>query len=104
MKTMTMVYYKPKPEYFYLYVEALKKISPDSYILTRDEEVIEIWIMDSIEDLTEAQPEGLDWLDEHRHMLQEYSRAEGHTRPYTAFIEQEPNFLTQTANLPKVCS
>ena len=95
MKTMTMVYYKPKPKYFDSYVKALKKISPNSYILTRDEEVIEIWIMDSIEELADAQPEGLEWLDDHRHMLQEYSAAEGHTRPYTAFIEQEPKFLTE---------
>ena len=47
--------------------------------------------MDSIEELTASQPEGLEWLDEHRYMLQEYSPEEGHTRPMTAFIEQEPS-------------
>ena len=91
MKTMTMIYYKPNPEHFDDFVGALKKISPGSYVLARDEEVIEVFIMDSIEELTASQPEGLEWLDEHRYMLQEYSPEEGHTRPMTAFIEQEPS-------------
>ena len=46
-----------------------------------------------IEELTDSQPEGLEWLDEHTYMLQEYSPEEGHTRPMTAFIEQEPSFM-----------
>ena len=86
MKTMTMIYYKPNPEYFDDFVAALKKISPGAYVLTRDEEVIEVFISDSIEELTDSQPEGLEWL-----MLQQYSPEEGHTRPMTAFIEQEPS-------------
>ena len=52
-----------------------------------------MFISDSIEELTDSQPEGLEWLDEHRYMLQEYSPEEGHTRPMTAFVEQEPSFL-----------
>jgi hypothetical protein len=94
MKTMTMVYFKPKPEYFEQYVEALKKSSPESYILTRDDEVIEIWLQPSVEKLAEQQSEALDWLDDHRYMLEEYSPEEGHTRPYTAFGEQEPSYIT----------
>ena len=95
MKTITMVYFKLKPEYFEQYVDALKKSSPDSYILTRDDEVIEIWLQPSVETLAEQQPEALDWLDAHRYMLEEYSREEGHTRPYTAFVEQEPTYIVE---------
>ena len=49
--------------------------------------------MDSIEELTDSQSEGLEWLDEHRYMLQKYSPEEGHTRPMTAFREQEPSVI-----------
>ena len=89
MKTMTMIYFKPKPEYFDAYVAAIKITWPADYILTRDEEVIHVLVSDSIEELTDSQPKGLEWLDQHRYMLQEYSPEEGHTRPYTAFIAQE---------------
>jgi hypothetical protein len=85
MKTMTMVYFKPKPEYFEQYVEALKKSSPDSYILTRDDEVIEIWLQQSVEKLAEQQLEALDWLDDHRYMLEEYSPEEGTYAPLHGF-------------------
>ena len=96
MKTMTMIYYKPSPEHFDDFIAALKKISPDSYVLARDEEVIEVFIRNSIEELTDLQTEGLEWLDEYRFMLREYSPEEGHTRPMTAFIEQEPSFYETT--------
>ena len=95
MKTMTMVYFKPKPEHFDAFVDALKNSAPDSYILTRDEEVMEVWLKDSVDELAEQQPSALDWLDRHRYMLQEYSKEEGHTRPFTAFVEQEPAYLTK---------
>ena len=91
MKTLTLIYFKPKPEHFDEYVEALKKISPDSYICSRDEEIIQVFVNNSIEALTDTQPEDLEWLDQHRHLLQEYSAEEGHSRPYTAFIEHEPS-------------
>ena len=93
MKTMTMVYFKPKPEYFDEFVDALKNSASNSYVLTRDGEVIEVWLKDSVDALAEQQPSALDWLDRHRYMLQEYSNDEGHTRPFTAFVEQEPAYL-----------
>ena len=93
MKTMTMVYFKPKPEHFDEFVASLKKSAPDSYVLTRDEEVMEVWLKDSVDELAEQQPSALDWLDQHRYMLQEYSNEEGHTSPFTAFVEQEPAYL-----------
>ena len=93
MKTMTMVRFKPKPEYFDKFVDALKLSVPNSYILTRDEEVLEIWLKDSVDELAEQQPSALDWLERHRYMLKEYSPEEGHTRPFTAFVEQEPSYI-----------
>ena len=85
-----MVYFKPKPEYSEQYIDALKKSSSDSYIITRDDGFFEIWLQPSVEKLAEQQLEAFDWLDDHRYMLEEYSPAEGNTRPYTAFVEQEP--------------
>ena len=84
-----------KPEYFEHYVEALKKSSPESYVFTRDDEVIEIWLQPSGEKLAEQQSKALDWLDDHRYMLKEYPPEVGHTRPYTAFGEQEPSYVTE---------
>ena len=95
MKTMTMVYFKPKPEYIEQYVEALKKSSPDTYVLTREDKVIEIWLQPSVEKLAEQQLEALDWLDDHRYTLKEYSTEEGDTRPYMAFVEQEPSYIAE---------
>ena len=91
MKTLTLIYFKPKPEHFDEYVEALMKISPDSYICSRDEEIIQVFVIKRIEALTDTQSEDLEWLDQHRHTVQEYSAEEGHSRPYTAFIEHEPS-------------
>ena len=95
MKTIKIVYFKPKPEYFEHHVEALKKSSPESYVFTRDDEVIEIWLQPSVEKLAEQQSKALDWLDDHRYMLKEYPPEVGHTRPYTAFGEQEPSYVTE---------
>ena len=55
----------------------------------RDDEVFQIWVNAAIEDLADFQNAGLTFLDEHRHMLQEYS-ADSHSIPITAIIEQEP--------------
>ena len=95
MKTMKMVRFKPKPEYFDEFLDTFKLSAPNSYILTRDEEVLEIWLKDSLDKLAEQQPGALDWLDRHRYMLEEYSSEEGHTRLFTAFVYQEPYFIKQ---------
>ena len=86
MKTMKMVRFKPKPEYFDEFLNTFKFSAPNGYILTRDEEVLEIWLKASLDKLAEKQPGALDWLDRHRYMLEEYSSEEGHTRLFTAFV------------------
>ena len=91
MKTMTIVRYKPKPEHYDLFLSDLISASGRShYIASRDDEVLHVWVSKSIDRLTDEQPGALSWLDEHRHMLQEYSEEEGHTRVITGFVEKEP--------------
>ena len=53
---MRMVYFKPKPEYFDQSVDVLKEGAPSSYVLTRDDEVMEVWLQDSIDELAEQHP------------------------------------------------
>ena len=91
LKTLSMIRFKPKPNYFDDWVTALKNAlkGHEHYVLTRDDEVFQIWVTDAIEDLADFQHAGLTFLDEHRYMLQEYS-ADSHSIPITAFIEQEP--------------
>ena len=91
MKTLSMIRFKPKPEYFDEYLTALKDAlrGHEHYLLTRDEEIFQIWVTDGIDDLADFQDAGLSFLDEHRHMLKEYSEG-SHSIPITAFVEQEP--------------
>ena len=55
MKTKTMVYCKSKPEYFDQFVTALKRGAPNSYVLNRDEEDVEVWLKDSINEFAKQQ-------------------------------------------------
>ena len=91
MKTLTLIYFKPEPEHSDEYVEAIKKISPDRLIRSRDEEIIQVFFNNCSEAFTYTQPENLEWLDQHIHILQECSAEEVHSRMYTAFIEHEPS-------------
>ena len=91
MKTLTVIYFKPKPKHFNEYLEALKKISLNIYISSRDNEICHVFLDNSIEVLAYTRPEDLGCLDQHRRMLQEYLSEDGHGRPYTAFIEHEPS-------------
>ena len=86
MKTIKMVKFKPKPEYFDEFLDTLKLSAANGYIVTRDEEVLEIWLKASLDKLAEKQRGALDWLNRHRYMLEEYSSEEGHTRLFTAFV------------------
>ena len=91
MKTLRFIRYKPKPELYSEFLDALLKESGDatSFIVGKDEEIWEFWINSSIEEVSEAQPESLTWLDEHRHMLEEISK-EGHTESWTGLVFAEP--------------
>ena len=61
MKTLSMIRFKPKPNYFDDWVTALKNAlkGHEHYVLTRDDEVFQIWVTDAIEDLADFQHAGL---------------------------------------------
>ena len=65
MKTLSFIRYKPKPELYNEFLYALLEESGDatSFIVDEDEEIWEFWINSSIEEVSEAQPESLTWLD-----------------------------------------
>ena len=91
MKTLSVIRYKPKPELYSKFLDALLAESGDatSFIVGKDEEIWEFWINSSIEEVSDAQPESLTWLDNHRHMLEEISK-EGHTESWTGLFFAEP--------------
>ena len=82
MKKLTIVRFKPKPECFDEFVKALKEHSrgryPAHYIVTRDDEVVSVAIRDA-DKLEESGKEGVSWLDQQRHLLQEYNVTDSHT-------------------------
>ena len=93
MKSITTAKFKPKPEHFDKFLDTLKLNAPNNYILTRDENVLEIWLKDFVDELVEQQLGAFDWLDRQVYILEEYSPEERHTRPFTAFVEQEPSYI-----------
>lgn len=97
MKTLTVIYFKPKSEHFDDHVEALKKISPDGYICSRDEDVIQVFVNNSIEAPTNTQPEDLGWFDQHRHVLHEY-RTKKVTAVLTPLLSSKSGLLQSAAS------
>ena len=85
MKTLYEIVYKPKPEYFDQILDDLLNDGTNCYVVVRDDEIFQFWIEDGIEEISEAQPEAFNWLDERRHMLQKYE-GNGHTKSWTGFI------------------
>ena len=82
MKKLTIVRFKPKPECFDEFVEAVKEHyrgqHPAHYIMTRDDEVVSVAIRDA-DKLEESAKEGVSWLDQQRKLLQEYNEVDRHT-------------------------
>ena len=82
MKKLTIVRFKPKPECFSEFVEALKEHSKERhsahYIMTRDDEVVAVVIRDAGK-LKESAKDGVSWLDQQRHLLQEFNDVDKHT-------------------------
>ena len=88
-----MVNFKPKTEYFDQFVAYLKETVIYRYVLIHDNEIMEIWLEDSIDGLAEQQPSALSWLDRHWIILRENSEKERHTRTFTAFVKKELAYL-----------
>ena len=90
MKTMTIIRFKPKEKYFECFLQDLKSGDSPCYVIRRDEEIVQIWLNENIDELTDFQSDALTWLDDRRYMLQEFSKEQGHTIAVTGFIEKEP--------------
>ena len=91
MKTLSEIQYKPKPEFFHKFLDDLLNDGTHSYVVVKEDEIYQFWITGSIDAISEAQPDALDWLDERRHMLQEYSDGHGHTKAWTGLVYKDPN-------------
>lgn len=88
---MTIIQFKPKEKYFASFLQDLKSGDSPCYIMGRDEEVFQIWLNENMDELNDFQSDALKWLDDRRHMLQDFSQEQGHTIAVTGFIEKEPN-------------
>ena len=83
MKKLTIVRFKPKPEYREEFIEALKvqgrSVSHvEHHIMQYDDEVVAVAIRDA-DKLEESAKQGVGWLDQQRHLLQEYNNVDRHT-------------------------
>ena len=90
MKNLSEIQYKAKPEFFDKFLDKVFNDGTHCYVVMRDE-IYQCWITDSIDTILEAQPDALDWLDERRHMLQEFSDRHGHTKSWTGLVYKDPN-------------
>ena len=98
MRFMKHIRFKPKPEFMDEFLDAHKKICEEGieakslstyHTAIMGDEIVYIGVFTELEQVTDTIPEGLTWLDKHRHMLQLYSEGEGHTRAESGFIYQE---------------
>jgi hypothetical protein len=87
-KKLSIVRFKPKPEHFDEFIAALKKRNSGDSAMTEFKlmktatEVVVIGVRDpSVFD--ESVRSGVEWLDQHRSMLQEYDPVNRHTLPLT---------------------
>jgi len=93
MKTLTIIRFKPKPQYYDRFRASLSRAveSLDHYVCERDDEIFQVFVSSGIEQVSDFQDPAVTWLDKKKFMLQEYSLEEGHTRPITTFVHQEPD-------------
>jgi hypothetical protein len=94
MKKLTIVRFKPKPECREGFIEALKKQGNSAghiehHIMQCDDELVAVVIRDT-DKLEESAKQGVDWLDQQRHLLQEHNEVDRHTIFMTGdLIEKE---------------
>ena len=83
MKKLTIVRFKPKPECHDEFIEALKvqgrsAAHVEHHIMRCDDEVVAVAIRNA-DKLEESAKQGVGWLDQQRHLLQEYNEVDRHT-------------------------
>ena len=90
MKKLSIIRFKPKPDYFDEFVKSLNHFISlpertgitDSFIMTKDEEVFSI-VVRYADQLDNDAKQGVEYLNTVRHMLQEYNETDRHTIPLT---------------------
>ncbi len=87
MKKLTIVRFKPKPECHDEFIAVLKVQATNANhnehrIVRCDDEVVAISIRDA-DKLEDSAKQGVEWLDRHRHLLQEWNEVDRHTLAMT---------------------
>ena len=87
-KKLSIIRFKPKPKYFDEFITALQKRNigdsamNDFKLMKTKTEVVAVGVRDpSVFD--ESVQSGVEWLDQHRHMLEEFDPVNRHTIPMT---------------------
>ena len=98
MKTCSIIRFKPKENYYEAFVEARKTRSEamiehpnrvSEYTLLAGDEVVSVTIFNDVDYVIKMQDMALEWLDQHRYMLEEYSSADRHTIAITGLVDAE---------------
>ena len=98
MKTCSIIRFKPKEDYYEAFVEARKVRSEaliehpnrvSEYTLLAGDEVVSVTIFNDVDYVIKMQDMALEWLDQHRYMLEEYSSADRHTIAITGLVDAE---------------
>ena len=96
MKKLSIIRFKPKPENFQEFLQNLRQnssqgrtaIPPTHYLMAHGDEIYAVAIRDA-DALQESSAEGVNWLDNQRHLLQEYNEVDRHTLPVTGDLVED---------------
>ena len=93
MKKLTIVRFKPKPECHdeflaVLKVQATNANHIENRIACCDDEIVAISIRES-DKFAESAKQGVEWLDRHRHLLQEWNEVDRHTMAITVELVED---------------
>ena len=93
MKKLTIVRSKPKPECHDEFLAAPKVQATNANhiehrIACCDDEIVAIFIWES-DKLAESAKQGVEWLDGHRHLLQEWNDVDRHTLAMTGELVED---------------
>jgi|TARA_A100001037_G_C14821991_1_gene488116 hypothetical protein len=93
LKKLSIIRFKPKPECYEEFLVALKNRGTDAQhiehrIVRCDDEVVAISIRDA-DKLAENAKQGVEWLDGHRHLLQEWNDVDRHTLAMTGDLVED---------------
>ena len=90
MRKLSIIRFKPKPECFDEFLASMKEYAKDTatsnppthLLMTTKDEVIGVVIRGD-DAINENMKTGVSWLDQQRHLLQEYNEVDRHTMPVT---------------------